>query len=416
MPASAIRRLVGALLPGDPPAEDSARAESREPGGDAAAEAEVEAEVEALMMQRARISGLVIGLVAVVVFPAWSLLDFYLEPALAPRFLAVRLLADVPMLAGLFLLWRSPLGRRRPELLTLAILAPVQITVAWMVAHVENTESYASGLLLAIYGVGGILAAPVRWTVGLVTLTWSALGAAVLLAPRGIPDVDVAAVVVWLATATVVATVTHAVRHTLGFRELTTRVNLLRERERTRLLLDRLERLSHEDPLTGLANRRRWDAELTAACAGSGPGDDPVAVVVIDVDHFKQVNDRHGHAGGDMALREVARLLIRRVRAGDLVARLGGDELAVLMPGSDADRATELAEALRKAVASLVPPGFDRGELTLSLGVAAGSGLTPAELMSRADERLYVAKATRNAVGTPLPLPRGANELAAESR
>ena len=133
---------------------------------------------------------------------------------------------------------------------------------------------------------------------------------------------------------------------------------------------------------------------------------------MIDVDHFKRINDRHGHAGGDAALREVARLLIRRVRGDDLVARLGGDELAVLLPGSDAARATELAEALRSAVAALVPPGFERGELTLSLGVAAGSGLTPAELMSRADERLYAAKATRNAVGSPVPSPRPSHEVA----
>ncbi len=404
MPDTVPRRLVGALLAGDLPAADGARGPDPDTGG--------EAEVAAAMQRRARVSGLVIGLVAVIVFPAWSLLDFYLEPALASTFLLVRLLADVPMVGVLWLLWRSDLGRRRPELLTLVILAFVQLSVCWMVALVDNTESYAAGLLLAIYGVGGILAAPVRWSVALVTLTWTGLAGAVLLAPRGIPHVDVVAVVFWLATATVVATVTHAVRHTLGHSELTTRVNLLRERERTRLLLDRLERLSLEDPLTGLANRRRWDVELDVACAEAGASGQPVAVVVIDIDHFKQVNDRHGHAGGDAALREVARLLIRRVRSGDLVARLGGDELAVLMPGSDADRAVELAEALRVAVSGLVPPGFDPGELTLSLGVAAGSGPTPTELMHRADERLYAAKATRNAVGTPLPRPRAPHEVA----
>ena len=405
------RRLVGALLAGDLPAAESAPGDGRDRADDAAAAAEVVAETEALSLQRARVSGLVIGVVAVVVFPAWSLLDFYLEPSLAPGFLVVRLLADLPMLALLYLLWRHPVGARRPELLVFLLLVIVQAAICWMVALVDNTESYASGLLLAVYGCGGILAAPVRWTVGLVTVTWCGLGAAVLLSPVGIPDVDVAAVVFWLATATVVATVTHAVRHTLGSRELSTRVHLLRERERTRLLLDRLERLSLEDPLTGLANRRRWDLELAAACAAAGATGAPLAVVVIDVDHFKQVNDRHGHAGGDAALREVARLLARRVRAGDVVARLGGDELAVLLPGSDAARATELAEALRVAAADLAPPGFRAGELTLSLGVAAGAGeLDPVDLMGRADQRLYAAKATRNAVGAPLPRPRAPHQ------
>ncbi|MGY1746283.1 diguanylate cyclase [Blastococcus sp. SYSU D00695] len=400
MPDPVVRHLIGAFLAGGLPATGEERAPGHDPGA--------EAEIAGLAQQRARASGLVVVSVAVVLFPAWGLFDAYLEPALAPRFLAVRLATELPMLACLLLLWRAPIGRRRPALLTVSALVCVQLTVSWMTAQVDNTESYASGLSLAIYGCGGVLAASLRWTAGLVAVTWVALVAAFTLAPRDIPDVDVAAVVFWLATASVVATVTHAVRHTLGSRELSARVHLLHERERTRDLLDRLERLSLEDPLTGLANRRRWDAALAAACARPGV---PVAVVVIDIDHFKQVNDRHGHAGGDAVLREVARLLLRRVRAGDLVARLGGDELAVLLPGSDAARAAELAESLRAAGAGLTPPGFVPGEVTLSLGVAAAADATPAELMGRADAGLYSAKATRNAVGTlpprrdPAPLP-----------
>src|SRR4030095_9271489 len=107
------------------------------------------------------------------------------------------------------------------------------------------------------------------------------------------------------------------------------------EQRRTRVLLTRLERLSQEDPLTGLANRRRWDSELAVVCAQARDSGEHVAVLLIDLDHFKQVNDRHGHAGGDRALKQVAGLLSRRIRSGDLVARLGGDELAVLLPGTD---------------------------------------------------------------------------------
>ena len=187
MPTSVIRRLVGALLAGDVPVNAAARGPDGDPG--------VETEVAQLMQHRARASGLVIGLVAVIVFPAWSLLDFYLAPELAPQFLAVRLLAELPMLAFLYLIWRCRLGRRRPELLTLAILVLVQLAVCWMVAQVEETESYASGLSLAIYGVGGVLTAPVRWTVLLAAVTWAGLGAAIVLSPRGIPDGDVAAIV-----------------------------------------------------------------------------------------------------------------------------------------------------------------------------------------------------------------------------
>jgi diguanylate cyclase (GGDEF)-like protein len=99
----------------------------------------------------------------------------------------------------------------------------------------------------------------------------------------------------------------------------------------------------------------------------------------------------------------VASLLSTRVRAGDLVARLGGDELAVLMPGADLDRAVELAERLRTEASRLTPEGFEPGELSLSLGVASAGrdDAYPLELMSRADEQLYRAKITRNAVGAP---------------
>jgi diguanylate cyclase (GGDEF)-like protein len=169
------------------------------------------------------------------------------------------------------------------------------------------------------------------------------------------------------------------------------------------VLLTQLERLSHEDPLTGLANRRRWDAELVSACTEARRRNTVVGVVLVDIDHFKHINDRHGHPGGDEALRQVAGLLSRRVRTGDLVARLGGDELAVLLPGSGLDRAVELAERLRREAAELVPTGFDAGEINLSLGVASAGGdqAYPLELMSRADEQLYRAKITRNAVGAP---------------
>ena len=211
-----------------------------------------------------------------------------------------------------------------------------------------------------------------------------------------------------------IAVLAHLRRYALNNRELLTRVRLEREQQRTGVLLAQLQRLSHEDPLTGLANRRRWDAELLRACTEARQGNSVVGVVLLDVDHFKAINDRHGHPGGDEALRQVASLLSRRVRAGDLVARLGGDELAVLMPGSDLDRAVELAERLRSEAADLVPPGFAPGEINLSLGVAAAAGdlAYPLELMSRADEQLYRAKITRNAVGVPradpsqIPTPR----------
>ena len=151
-----------------------------------------------------------------------------------------------------------------------------------------------------------------------------------------------------------------------------------------------------------------------SACTEARQRHSVVGVVLLDVDHFKSINDRHGHPGGDEALRQVAQLLSRRVRAGDLVARLGGDELAVLLPGSDLDRAVELAERLRREAAELVPPGFAAGEINLSLGSPPPRATRRTRWSScrRADEQLYRAKITRNAVGAPrvdpapIPFPR----------
>jgi diguanylate cyclase (GGDEF)-like protein len=368
--------------------------------------------VRQAMRQSARSSGLVIAAAAVVLFPSWSGFDLLLEPGLAPAFLVVRLACLVPILVAGWLLWRHPLGRRRPEVLATGILVVAQSAIVWMIPQVHAVEAYVLGLSIPLFAIGCLLAARPRWTVGLVLGTWVALAGAALLDPTPMPVDALAIGGFYLATATVVAIVAHVHRYGLAVRELRARLELEHEQRRTGVLMSRLERLSEEDPLTGLANRRRWDAELAGACAHARRRDTTVGLVVLDVDHFKQINDRHGHAGGDEALRQVAGLLSALVRPGDVVARLGGDELAVLLPDADLDRAVELAESLRSEAAGLVPPGFDPGEINLSLGVAAAGGdqAFPLELMSRADEQLYRAKITRNAVGAPRrepsPIPR----------
>jgi diguanylate cyclase (GGDEF)-like protein len=314
------------------------------------------------------------------------------------------------MLLALWALWRLPVGRSRPEVLTFLVLAVVQVEVAWMITQAHDPKYHLLGFTLAIYGSGCILVARPRWTAALVGISWLALGFSVLSYPGRLSAADLVAVTIYLGTASIIAMLAHLRRYALNDRELLTRVRLEREQQRTGVLLAQLERLSHEDPLTGLANRRRWDAELVSVCAAARRRNSVVAVVLLDIDHFKRINDRHGHPGGDEALRVVAGLLSDRVRSGDLVARLGGDEFAVLLPDADLDRAIELAERLRAEAAALVPAGFGSDEVSLSLGVAsaAGPAAYPLELMSRADQQLYRAKITRNAVGAPpreLPVP-----------
>ena len=427
MIAGPLRRLVAVLRRGDVlPGATPSLGDVGPPDGDrrAAGELTSRSDLRDLadavpglreeLIDRARTAGLIVASVAVVCVPAWTLVDRIAAPEQAGTFLLIRLLCDVPMALALWALWRLPLGRRRPEALTFFVLAVVQGEIAWMITQAHDPKYHLLGFTLAIYGSGCILVARPRWTAALVGVSWAALGISMLIHPGHLTASDLVAVTVYLGTASVIAILAHLRRYALDNRELLTRVRLEREQQRTGVLLAQLRRLSHEDPLTGLANRRLWDAELVSACTEARQRNSVVGVVLLDIDHFKAINDRHGHPGGDEALRQVAGLLTRRVRSGDVVARLGGDELAVLMPGSDLDRAIELAERLRCEAAELVPSGFAAGEINLSLGVASAGGdqAYPLELMSRADEQLYRAKITRNAVGaprrepSPIPQPR----------
>ncbi|SEO42122.1 histidine kinase N-terminal 7TM domain-containing diguanylate cyclase [Trujillonella endophytica] len=150
------------------------------------------------------------------------------------------------------------------------------------------------------------------------------------------------------------------------------------------------------DPLTGLHNRRHLDRALDAALAGATDAK-PVSLVLVDLDHFKAVNDRFGHAGGDRVLTALGRILQDAVRAGDTAARLGGEEFVLVMAGAGRDRAIERAEQLRRRVRAAVHH-LDGDELrvTLSIGVAASpdDGSSGAALLDAADRALYTAKAT----------------------
>jgi diguanylate cyclase (GGDEF)-like protein/PAS domain S-box-containing protein len=155
------------------------------------------------------------------------------------------------------------------------------------------------------------------------------------------------------------------------------------------------------DPLTGLANRRALERTLKAAISRAQTRGRGVAVLMLDLDGFKAVNDRHGHAAGDEALREVARRLRRCVRERDLVARLGGDEFVVVLTdlgSAPPDAALDTVERVGAALSE--PIAVDHGtevRLRAAIGVAGhpADGATVAELLSVADRSMYAAKASR---------------------
>jgi diguanylate cyclase (GGDEF)-like protein len=159
--------------------------------------------------------------------------------------------------------------------------------------------------------------------------------------------------------------------------------------------MQRLEREAGEDALTGLRNRRRFEEDVRAAMARRRRDRGTGALLMIDLDHFKEVNDTHGHLAGDRLIEEVAAVLRRRARAGDIVARLGGDEFAVVLPRSTPAEARVVAEAMVKAIREHDPTLDGVDPVTASIGVASfGSDhrMSYATLVSEADTAMYAAK------------------------
>jgi len=159
----------------------------------------------------------------------------------------------------------------------------------------------------------------------------------------------------------------------------------------------RLEQLATHDTLTGCVNRGTVDALLVHLLQRGQREGSPLALAMFDLDHFKQINDRHGHRVGDEVLRQVAATVRARLRASDVFGRVGGEEFALLLPASDRPGACRLAEGVRAAVEALRVPAADGQVIgvTLSIGVAVAAsdaGLTPDQIYGRADAALYTAK------------------------
>ena len=176
-----------------------------------------------------------------------------------------------------------------------------------------------------------------------------------------------------------------------------------------------LEYLVDHDFLTGLYNRRWFERELAREVERASRYGTPGAVLVIDLDHFKDINDSLGHKAGDDLLKGVAGLLKQRARQADVLARLGGDEFALLLPQTPADHAEIVADEIVKTLSRRMAANASQSVvITASVGVAISDGLTDTELLAYADLAMYEAKeAGRNRFAVYMPAKGGRERVSA---
>jgi diguanylate cyclase (GGDEF)-like protein len=161
--------------------------------------------------------------------------------------------------------------------------------------------------------------------------------------------------------------------------------------QRNELLVARLANEARTDPLTGLLNRRGFDEHAAREFAHVGRDGVPIALLTLDIDHFKQVNDAWGHIVGDRVLANLARILATETRGIDVAARLGGEEFAVLMPGGDTTGARAFVERVRVRLQAEASP--DLPAVRVSAGVVATSEPLDLQVMlACVDRALYAAK------------------------
>jgi diguanylate cyclase (GGDEF)-like protein len=170
-------------------------------------------------------------------------------------------------------------------------------------------------------------------------------------------------------------------------------VRVKRLQDELKALNSELTRLASTDQLTGSANRRRLNDEMERNCSRSARHGTPLALLMLDADHFKSINDQLGHQAGDEALIGLVGRLRQRLRREDLLGRWGGEEFMVVAPDTDAAGAAALAEALREQVGGRpIHAGGQDIPLTISVGYTTWDGDQPADLVRRADRALYEAK------------------------
>ncbi|MDX1630258.1 MAG: GGDEF domain-containing protein [Thermoanaerobaculia bacterium] len=299
----------------------------------------------------------------------------------------------VPLLLGVSaLVWQPGLRRWTEELgaSTLAVVATAEAAyLLW--APVDRIAVYQTGFVLLL--VGGQACTRIRW----MPVAWAGLAATgfdlLLLSTVELGSWQRAAFVLYLATANGLGLL--VARHqeeTARDRFLAGR-KLRRQKDELARLNRTLREMALRDSLTGLYNRRALEDRLEEAMAAAARGGSSSSLVMLDLDGFKEVNDRLGHAAGDRVLEGVAKATEEELRGSDRAYRLGGDEFCLFLPSTPLEEAEGIAERLRSRIRS------ETAELETPVGLSAGctrirpSDRSPDDPLGRADSLLYLAKA-----------------------
>lgn len=325
--------------------------------------------------------GLWVGAFLFALHAAWDTL--VAAPALAT---VVARLGCAVTLLGLVPLCRVAFFRARPELLMYGGVTASALCVSIVSTHAVNASHYATGGLLLMILVISALAPTLKAAVVSSALLFGAFFAVALARDAGGEFIE--AVAVFVASGALIGCVMSEVRS--------------RIRQRVFGLEVELERVARTDALSGVLTRRAFVDAANIEFQRARRYGFPLSVLMIDIDHFKALNDAHGHGAGDEAIRMLGETCSRLLRTSDLIGRMGGEEFAVVLPHTDLAAAEPLANRLREAVgALLVRTSAPDVRFTVSVGVAMRirADDNVLETINRADRALYDAKhAGRNRV------------------
>lgn len=360
------------------------------------------------LAKRTRNSGLAFSVVVFLGCPTWRVFDQILDPQAAPGFWPIRLVVSGLTLA----VWIPALiVRSRPRLALLATMATassVQVAVAWML--LQTTIAFDTYLLCLILGpicTGALIQWHWRYPLALVAITVAALGVMSLAGTRQLTERNLVTTLFVLCTTSILVGIGHYISYQVSYREFTARkdaeharaaaeqarIEAESQRERNLILLAEVEQLSREDALTGIANRRAFDEALAREIARADRNGNSFGLIMLDVDHFKHLNDTFGHQSGDAVLHTLAQRLVNAVRGADLVARFGGEEFAVILVDTREEDLADAAESVRARMVTTTDDG--RNSVTASAGAALypRHGHDATSLIAAADAALYTAKA-----------------------